>query len=417
MRKMLKIRSVWTILLFLIGFVHLYAYSGSCNGFNLLHQYVSFDKQNGALPLVESGRCINIYVDEEDWDGVKIAAGNLSDDIFAVTGVKPELMNGNVEAVQGIIVGTVGRSKLIDRLVKNGIICVDKIKDQWEAYVIQTVGNSLVIAGSDKRGTIYGIYDLSEKIGVSPWYYWADVPIVKHKSIYIRDGIYIQESPKVKYRGIFLNDEWPSLGGWAKRTFGGFNTAFHSKLFELLLRLKANFLWPTMWDSAFYEDDPDNGELADKMGIVMGTSHHEPMMRAHKEYTRRRELIGPWNYATNKANIDKFFIEGVERSKNFENIITIGMRGDGDTAMGNGGDEENMKVLRDVIKGQRNIIENVYGKKASEVPQLWAIFTEVQRYYDAGFNVPDDVTLLFCDNNWGHIRRIGPKDERKRKGD
>lgn len=416
MRKMSKIRSVWTILLFLIGFVHLYAYSGSCNGFNLLPQYVSFDKQNGALPLVESGRCINIYVDEEDWDGVKIAAGNLSDDIFAITGVKPGLVEDNVEVSQGIIVGTVGRSKLIDRLVKNGIICVDKIKDQWEAYVIQTVGNSLVIAGSDKRGTIYGIYDLSEKIGVSPWYYWADVPIVKHKSIYIRDGIYIQESPKVKYRGIFLNDEWPSLGGWVKRTFGGFNTAFHSKLFELLLRLKANFLWPAMWDSAFYEDDPDNGELADKMGIVMGTSHHEPMMRAHKEYTRRRELIGPWNYATNKANIDKFFIEGVERSKNFENIITIGMRGDGDTAMGNGGDEENMKVLRDVIKGQRNIIENVYAKKASEVPQLWAIFTEVQRYYDAGFNVPDDVTLLFCDNNWGHIRRIGPKDERKRKG-
>ena len=171
-----------------------------------------------------------------------------------------------------------------------------------------------------------------------------------------------------------------------------------------------------MWNSAFYEDDPKNGELADKMGIVMGTSHHEPMMRAHKEYVRRRNEIGPWNYATNKTRIENFFTQGIERAKAYENIITIGMRGDGDTAMGNGDDAENMEVLRDVIKGQRRIIEEIYEKKASEVPQLWAIFTEVQRYYDAGFNVPDDVTLLFCDNNWGQIRRIGPVNERKRKG-
>lgn len=239
---------------------------------------------------------------------------------------------------------------------------------------------------------------------------------LKKNEIYVRCGRYVQESPKVKYRGIFLNDEWPSLGGWAAKTFGGFNSGFHSKLFELLLRLKANFLWPAMWNSAFYEDDSKNGELADKMGIVMGTSHHEPMMRAHKESVKRRDEVGPWNYATNKKNIDNFFTEGIERAKSFENIITIGMRGDGDTAMGNGGDEENMKVLREVVKNQREIIEDVYGKKASDIPQLWAIFTEVQRYYDAGFNVPDDVTLLFCDNNWGHIRRIGPVNERKRKG-
>lgn len=410
-----NIRTVWTVLIFLGCLVRFQAYSQTGNCFNLLPEYVLFDKQNDALPLVENGRCIDIYVDEDDWDGVRIAAGNLASDILAVTGVKPEIMGGK-DAVRGIIVGTLGRSSLIDGLVKNGVISVDRIKGQWESYIIQTAGDCLVIAGSDKRGTIYGVYDLSEKMGVSPWYYWADVPIVKHKSVYVKNGVYIQESPKVKYRGIFLNDEWPSLGGWAKKTFGGFNAGFHSELFELLLRLKANFLWPAMWDSAFYEDDPKNGELADRMGIVMGTSHHEPMMRAHKEYTKRRGEIGPWNYATNKINIDKFFTDGIERSKNFENIITIGMRGDGDTAMGNGGDEENMKVLRDVIKGQRSIIENVYGRKASEIPQLWAIFTEVQRYYDAGFNVPDDVTLLFCDNNWGHIRRIGPKDERKRKG-
>lgn len=417
MRNLSIVRSICAACLVLLTLVRLEAHTEKGNGFNLLPEYVAFDMEKDALPIVDGGKCINIYVDSADWEGVRMAAGNLANDIFSVTGVRPEMLeNSKDTALGGIVIGTIGHSKLIDSLVEKGKISVDDIKGQWESFVVSTVGNCLVIAGSDKRGTIYGVYDLSEKIGVSPWYYWADVPVVKHKSIYIRKGIYIQDSPKVKYRGIFLNDEWPSLGGWSKKTFGGFNAAFHSKLFELLLRLKANFFWPAMWDSAFYEDDPANGELADKMGIVMGTSHHEPMMRAHKEYTRRKKDIGPWNYATNKANIDKFFTEGVERTKDFENIITIGMRGDGDTAMGNGGDEENMKVLHDVVKGQRSIIQNVYGKKASEVPQLWAIFTEVQRYYDAGFKVPDDVTLLFCDNNWGYIRRIGPKKERKRKG-
>lgn len=171
-----------------------------------------------------------------------------------------------------------------------------------------------------------------------------------------------------------------------------------------------------MWATAFNEDDLENPALADRYGIVMGTSHHEPMMRAHKEYTKRREEVGAWDYATNKKNLDKFFRDGLERNKRFDNLITIGMRGDGDVAMGKGDDEENMKVLRDVVAGQRQIIKEVYGKDPSEVPQLWAIFTEVQRYYDKGFAVPDDVLLLFCDNNWGYIRRCGPLKEKNRKG-
>ena len=189
----------------------------------------------------------------------------------------------------------------------------------------------------------------------------------------------------------------------------------YAHLFELLLRLKANYFWPAMWATAFNEDDPENPALADRYGIVMGTSHHEPMMRAHKEYTKRREEVGAWDYATNKKNLDKFFRDGLERNKRFDNLITIGMRGDGDVAMGKGDDEENMKVLRDVVAGQRQIIKEVYGKDPSEVPQLWAIFTEVQRYYDKGFTVPDDVLLLFCDNNWGYIRRCGPLKEKNRK--
>ena len=283
-------------------------------------------------------------------------------------------------------------------------------------FLIQTVDEHLIVAGSDKLGTIYGIYDISEKIGVSPWYWWADVPVRKSTSLYVEAGTYIQPSPKVKYRGIFINDEWPSFGGWASAQFGGLNSSMYGHLFELLLRLKANYFWPAMWATAFNEDDPQNPVVADKYGIIMGTSHHEPMMRAHKEYTKRRKEVGAWDYATNKKNLDQFFREGLERNKDFDNLITIGMRGDGDVAMGKGDDEENMKVLRDVVEGQRQIIGEVYGKDPSEVPQLWAIFTEVQRYYDKGFTVPDDVLLLFCDNNWGYLRRTGPLKEKNRKG-
>lgn len=412
----LIIKHIPVVAIILLHTVPVRADSTKSNGFNYLPDYVYFKNNGNSLPIADNGKCMDIYVDPSDWDGVKIATENLAGDLLKVTNARPMLKEMKEWPASGIIIGTLGKSRIIDRLISNKKIDVKKIKGQWESFLIQTVDSCLVIVGSDKRGTIYGVYDLSEKIGVSPWYYWTDVPVAKRKAIFIKNGKYIQESPKVKYRGIFLNDEWPSLGGWAKKTFGGFNSQFHAKLFELLLRLKANFLWPAMWDTAFYEDDPQNGELADKMGIVMGTSHHEPMMRAHKEYVRRRDQIGPWNYATNKTNIDKFFTQGIERSKSFENIITIGMRGDGDTAMGNGDDGENMKVLADVVQNQRRIIEEVHGKKASEIPQLWAIFTEVQRYYDAGFNVPDDVTLLFCDNNWGYIRRIGPVNERKRKG-
>ena len=175
----------------------------------------------------------------------------------------------------------------------------------------------------------------------------------------------------MKYRGIFINDEWPSFGGWATKQFGGINSKMYAHMFELLLRLKANYLWPAMWASAFNEDDPECPELADRYGIIMGTSHHEPMMRAHKEYTKRRKEVGAWDYSTNKKNLDRFFTEGLERNKAYDNIVTIGMRGDGDVAMGKGDDEENMKTLQEVIKGQRKIIREVYEKSPEEVPQLW----------------------------------------------
>ena len=343
-----------------------------------------------------------ITYDPLDWKGVKMAVENLRHDLKAVTG----------SANAPIVVGTIGKSKF----AKKYKLQSKELQGKWEQYLIFTDKGKLVILGSDKRGTIYGIYELSRQIGVSPWYWMADAPIQKHEQIFAKSGVYTDGEPKVKYRGIFINDEWPSFGTWCNNQFGGINSKAYARIFELMLRLKANYFWPAMWDSRFNEDDPLSPQLADDMGIVMGTSHHEPMMRAHKEYVYRKDSIGAWDYATNKANLDRFFEEGLERNKAYDNLITIGMRGDGDVAMGNGNDEDNMKTLKDVVDGQREIIERVYKKPASEVPQLWAIFTEVQRYYDAGFTVPDDVTLLFCDNNWGYIRRTGPEKEQARKG-
>ena len=364
-------------------------------------QFITFSPQEStSLQLTQTSDTIVYAADE--WDGVKIAVQNLRNDLQAVTG----------RTNAPIVVATVGRSSL----ARNYAPQSKQLKGKWEQYLLFTDKGKLVILGSDKRGTIYGIYELSRQIGVSPWYWMADAPIPQHAELYVNKGVYTDGEPKVRYRGIFINDEWPSFGTWCNNQFGGINSKAYSRIFELLLRLKANYFWPAMWGSRFNEDDPLSPQVADRMGIVMGTSHHEPMMRAHQEYVKRRAEVGPWNYDTNSERLDRFFEEGIRNSKDYEKIVTIGMRGDGDVAMGNGNDADNIKTLGRVVESQRRIISRVTGRKASATPQLWAIFTEVQRYYDAGFTVPDDVTLLFCDNNWGYIRRMGTAAERKRKG-
>lgn len=364
-------------------------------------QFVKFSApQQDALLLTGSNDTIR-YAHNE-WKGVMMAVENLRNDLRAVTGSDKA----------PIVVATIGKSEMAKKYPRQ----CKQLKGKWEKFLIFTDNGSLVVLGSDKRGTIYGIYELSRQIGVSPWYWMADAPISRHDKIYVLPGTYTDGEPKVKYRGIFINDEWPSFGGWCSNKFGGINSKAYRHIFELLLRLKANYFWPAMWGSNFNEDDPESPRLADEMGIVMGTSHHEPMMRSHREYTKRKDEVGPWNYATNPERLEKFFMDGMKRNAKYDNLVTIGMRGDGDVAMGNGDDAENIKTLGKVIAAQRRIIGEAYGKPASKVPQLWAIFTEVQRYYDAGFTVPDDVTLLFCDNNWGYIRRKGTAEERKRKG-
>jgi hypothetical protein len=379
-------------------------------------QYIQHQASQNAFRIVANGKTAAIYVDTADYKGVVRAAKDLGDDVRKVSDFTSPVIESITPEAGSILIGTIGKSRIIDQLIADKKIDVSEIKGQWESFIIQTVNGNLVVIGSDKRGTIYGIYDISEKIGVDPWYWWADVPVRKSNSLFVKEGKYIQDSPKVKYRGIFINDESPSFTGWSNAKFGGVNSKMYVNMFELLLRLKANYLWPAMWGNAFNEDDPMSPFLANEYGIVMGTSHHEPMMRAQKEYTKRKQEIGPWDYVTNSANLEKFWFDGLNRNKNYDNLITMSMRGDGDVAMGKGNDLENIKTLQNVIKSQRNIIQKVYNDAPSNHPQLWAIFTEVQRYYDVGLTVPDDVTLLFCDNNWGYIRRIAPTAEKNRKG-
>ena len=314
-----------------------------------------------------------------------------------------------------ILVGTIGHSAAIDQLVKQKRINGNLLKGKREKFIITLTDGQLVIAGSDRRGTIYGIYELSRQMGVSPWYDWADVPIEHHDSIFVNKGIYTDGEPAVRYRGIFLNDEAPCLTSWVKNTYGTEygDHRFYQRVFELVLRLRGNMMWPAMWGWAFYADDPENEKTADEMGVVMSTSHHEPMARNHQEYARNRKGWGPWNYQKNKANLQKFFREGIERMKGTEQIVTIGMRGDGDEAMS---EEADTKLMTNIINDQRKIIADVTGRKASETPQVWALYKEVLDYYDKGMKVPDDVTLLLCDDNWGNVRRVPNAKERKHKG-
>ena len=368
-------------------------------------EFVTFQQATGTWQLKD----VSISYADGEHSCVHRAIASLQKDFEAVMGVSPMRSVGDAK----VLIGTLGVNPQIDQWVKQGIL--RDLKGKTEKYIIKTINGQLVIAGSDKRGTVYGIYELSRQIGVSPWYYWADVPVEKHAELFIREGEYTDGEPAIRYRGLFLNDEAPCLTTWVKNTFGtnygGHD--FYEKVFELILRLKGNYLWPAMWGWAFYADDPENLKTADAMGVMMGTSHHEPMARNHQEYARDRKGWGAWNYSTNKENLDRFFREGIERMKGTDDIVTIGMRGDGDEAMGNSTDT---KLLETIIENQRRIIKEVTKRPAKETPQIWALYKEVQDYYDAGLRVPDDVTILLCDDNWGNVRRIPNAEEKKRKG-
>lgn len=405
--------------------------------------YVSTKPAPGSFALAISGKPAPIFVGADEHEGVMMALKNFQADVKAVTGAEPMLSTDKISGKQVMIVGTIGKSSLIDKLVKDKKVNLAGLAGKNEMYISQVVKNpmpgvesALIIAGSDKRGTIYGIYDLSKEIGVSPWYYWADVPIAHKSNLYVLAGRHTDGEPAVQYRGIFINDEAPEFSGWAKAKFDGLNKNpsllngqvmdkgvnhfLYAHMFELLLRLKGNFLWPAMWGNAFNDDDPDNPILADKMGIIMGTSHHEPLYRAQKEWGRfNANLTKPeqaWNFATNADVLKDFWKKSVEREGDKEILTTVGMRGDGDAPMAPGGPAANKTLLENIIKAQREIIADVKHQDASKTPQVWALYKEVQDYYDAGMRVPGDVELLYCDDNWGNVRRLPDLTEPKNPG-
>jgi hypothetical protein len=386
----------------------------------LLHAQEMITEVNipGSFSLVQGSNTASVYVDEADFETVKKTVSLFQQDIEMVTGKKPAIIHSLTGAEKNIIIiGTIEKSALIHQLIKEKKINIDSIAGEWEACQVQTIAhpfkgieNALVITGSDRRGAAYGVFELSKQIGVSPWYWWADVPVKKKTSLYIKQTKPVSDAPKVKYRGIFINDEAPALSGWSKEKFGGFNHAFYSRVFELILRLKGNYLWPAMWGNAFYDDDSLNIKAADEYGIVIGTSHHEPLTRAHDEWKRYGK--GAWDYDSNEVRLKEFWKLGMQRATN-EKIVSVGMRGDGDKPMSR---ETATSLLERIVKDQRQIIEDVTHKPASETPQLWALYKEVQDYYDKGMRVPDDVTLLLCDDNWGNLRKLPALNAAPRKG-
>ncbi|HEV3326990.1 MAG TPA: glycosyl hydrolase 115 family protein [Puia sp.] len=388
----------------------------------LSQNMVSDRFEAGDFPIVtQVSGVVPIYVDPKDHWLVGKAATLLQEDIRRVTGFTPVIITDLSDAPEIpflIIIGSMDRSPLVQRLARQNMI-PPSLNGKWESFILKTVRqpikgvhSALIVAGSDRRGTAYGIFELSRQMGVSPWYWWADVP-VSHKNPLFFHGskIFQSDPPAVKYRGIFINDEAPSLSGFVRQKYGSFNHLFYEKVFELLLRLKANYLWPAMWGSAFNDDDPQNPITASNYGIVMGTSHHEPMLRAQQEW--KRYGSGPWNYETNASVLDSFWTKGIVNMDNHESIVTVGMRGDGDKPMEEG---SNIALLEKIVADQRAVIAKVTGKDPAATPQSWALYKEVQDYYDKGMRVPDDITLLLCDDNWGNVRKLPKPGDSPRGG-
>lgn len=380
--------------------------------------YLAQTPGNTDFALVDKNSQALIQVAAQDHKGLLRAVTSLQQDIAKVSG-KTLAISHNEQARQMLIIGSLGNNPLIEQLINSGKLDVSAITGKWEAFQIQVISQplpgveqALVIVGSDKRGAIYGVFDLAETLGVSPWHWWADVPVTQREQLYIKADTLITDAPKVKYRGIFLNDEHPALTNWVQEKFGDYNSQFYLHVFELLQRLKANFLWPAMWNNAFADDDWQNAILADEMGIVMSNSHHEPMMRADKEWNRYGK--GPWEYSTNRDNIYRFWQEGAKRHKDLESIFTLGMRGQEDEPMSEG---DNVELLQQIVADQRQILQETFtDRPIKSVPQVWALYKEVQGFYERGMRVPDDVTLLWADDNYGNIRRLPTASERNRAG-
>ncbi|KAE8365064.1 hypothetical protein BDV27DRAFT_144764 [Aspergillus caelatus] len=377
-----------------------------------------------------------ILRDASDPVGVKIAADSLAGDLEEVTDVKRRVLvwDETASVVEDepstglIIIAATVDSPLVSRLEENGKINVDDIRGKWESFrtvlidsPLPGIKHALAIVGSDKRGTMFGVFTLSEQIGKSPLHWWADVPVTKHKTMYALNKTTTQGEPSVKYRGIFINDEAPALTGWWAKHANvddyTFNAEFYEHVFDLLVRLKANFLWPAMWGSfiptpgrSFFTDDLRNQQLADDYGIVLSTSHTEPMQCSPNEW-KIEPTKGAWDWVNNKENVVKFMEEGVRRAGDNETYFTLGMRGENDSPIEA---DDPIAVLRDVFSTQRQLLAKYHGNNTSL--QAWTVYKEVMTYYTAGLVPPDDVTLIFPDDNWGNVQRLPTEEERQRPG-
>ncbi len=378
--------------------------------------------------LFDGTNAAPIFVETNDDRAVIRAAGDLVEDVQRVTGIKPELVQDTGGKTNVVIIGTLGQSKTIDRLVAEGKLDAGGIRGQWESYVLQVVKNplpgvetALVIAGSDRRGTVYGIYQLSELIGVSPWYWWADVPVKRRNSVAIHGDVFKQGPPAVKYRGIFLNDEDWGLRPWAAKTFdpetGNIGPKTYAAVFELLLRLRANYLWPAMHpDTRAFNFYPADKELADAYGIMMGSSHCEQMLRDNVDEWER-DGHGDYNFVTNSDGVLKYWEQRVRENGKFENVYTLGMRGIHDGAMPGGGTpREQAERLHTIIAGQREMLGRLVNTNVAAVPQIFCAYKEVLALYRLAPDIPDDITLVWPDDNYGYIREFSDARERRRSG-
>jgi len=390
-------------------------------------RYVAFEPGPGRFALVADAVSAPIVIGSRETPGVLRAARDLQADVRRVSSIEPDFALDAPPASRPsvVLVGTLGKSALIDALVSAGKLDVSELRGRWEMALTQIVEQplpgverALVIAGSDPRGTIFGIYDLSRQMGVSPWYYWDDVPVRRRSSVFVLPGRHSQGEPAVKYRGFFINDEDPALSTWARNTFGdgpnpkaphGFDHRFYAKVFEALLRLRGNYLWPAVWGRSLFDDDPKNQALAAEYGIVMGTSHEAPMMRAQDEWNRFGKQDGPYggtgefSFVRNADTLQRYWADGVRRMNGYESIITVGMRGNGDEAME---DAQGIELMQRIVTTQRGIIADVMKKDPASVPQIWSLYKEVQQYWEDGMRAPDDVIINWCDDNWGNMRKL-----------
>lgn len=379
--------------------------------------------------LVKGGRSAPFVIEADAYEGVRRIAEKVCGDVEMVTGILPELLR-EPKGASVVLAGTVDKSPLLQRLEEEGKLELSSIRGKYESFIFRIVkeplpglDRALVIAGSDKRGTIYGLFQLSERIGVSPWVRFADVKPRKRAEIsFSEKDSFVSKEPSVRFRGFFINDEWPAFGNWTFEHFGGFTAQMYDMIFETLLRLKGNYLWPAMWSSSFTLDGPgeENARLADEYGVVMCNSHHEPCLRHSEEWdlVRGEDSIygNEWNYYTNKEGLLRYWRDGLIRSGKYENVITIGMRGERDSSM-LGHDstlKQNIELLKDIITEQRKLIAEHVNPDPKQVPLMLALYKEVEAYFYGDEETEglkdwdglDGVICMLCEDNYGNVRTL-----------